>query len=100
MARTTLEKTMRRWVLVVTCVPLVLLTGCPQENAGAPGKAAPQSMAPTNTAGRAASAAAGGAATAAPGGAGSTAPSPAPGTAAVTATQAVDNAAKAYKVQQ
>src|SRR6202022_800301 len=94
MARTTLEKTMRRWVLVVVCLPLVLLTGCPQENAGAPGKAAPQTMAPTNTASRAASAAAGGAASAAP----STSPSPAPG--ATAAPQAVDSAARAYKVQQ
>src|ERR1700680_3851373 len=92
MARTTLEKTMRRWVLVVVCLPLVLLTGCPQENAGAPGKAAPQTMAPTNTASRAASAAAGGAASAAP------STSPAPG--ATAAPQAVDSAARAYKVQQ
>jgi membrane-bound lytic murein transglycosylase D len=96
MARTTLEKTMRRWVLVVACVPLVLLTGCPQESAGAPGKAAPQSTAPTNAAGRAASGAAGGAASAAP----SASSSPAPGATPVTAPQAVDNATKAYKVQQ
>jgi membrane-bound lytic murein transglycosylase D len=46
MARLLLEKMARRWALVVGCAPLVMLAGCPQQQASAPGKAAPQSIAP------------------------------------------------------
>lgn len=51
MARITLEKTVRRWALVVGCVPLVMLAGCPQEQAAAPGKVSPQATAPAITQG-------------------------------------------------
>ncbi len=64
-------------MLVALCAPLVLLAGCPQENAGAPGKAAKQGTAPTIT-----------------NNAGATAPA-----AAMTTAQSVDSAAKAYKEQ-
>ena len=37
----------RQCVLVVACVPLALLTGCPQDDAGAPGKKGAQATAPT-----------------------------------------------------
>ena len=46
MARLLLEKMARRWALVVGCAPLVMLAGCPQQQAAAPGKVAPQSVAP------------------------------------------------------
>jgi len=80
MARLFLEKMVRRWVLVVGCAPLVMLAGCPQQQAAAPGKVAPQSTAP------------------AVGPNGSTPPLSA--TATVQTEQAVDAAAKAAKVQQ
>jgi membrane-bound lytic murein transglycosylase D len=79
MARMTLEKSMRRWALVVGCAPLVLLAGCPQQQAAAPGKAPVQATAPTITPGA-------GVANAAP--------------VAVSTAQNVDSAAKAYKVQE
>src|ERR1700722_10476207 len=88
--RISVEKWTRRCVLAVAGVPLALLTGCPQENAGAPGKVAPQSTAPAVSA-----AANAGAPTA-----------PAKDSAAIAATpgaasaQAVDIAANAYKAQQ
>jgi membrane-bound lytic murein transglycosylase D len=46
MAQFLLEKGVRRWALVVSCAPLVMLAGCPQEKAAAPGKAAAQTTAP------------------------------------------------------
>jgi len=46
MAGLLLRKLMRRWALVVGCAPLVLLTGCPQSQVAAPGKAAVQTTAP------------------------------------------------------
>src|SRR5271154_5988255 len=46
MAGLILRKLMRRWALVVGCAPLVLLTGCPQSQGAAPGKAAVQTTAP------------------------------------------------------
>jgi membrane-bound lytic murein transglycosylase D len=46
MARLFLEKMVRRWALVAGCMPLVMLAGCPQQQAAAPGKVAPQSTAP------------------------------------------------------
>jgi membrane-bound lytic murein transglycosylase D len=72
---------MRRWALVVGCVPLVMLTGCPQEQTAAPGKTPVQATAPPIAAGASA-------------GAGQ-ASKPAGSTA-----QTVDDAAKAYKVQE
>ncbi len=47
MARMRLDKLVRRWFPVVACAPLILLAGCPQENAAAPGKAPVQATAPT-----------------------------------------------------
>jgi membrane-bound lytic murein transglycosylase D len=78
MARTTLDQTMRRWMLVAACVPLALLTGCPQQNAAAPGKQPTQATAPTTTAAANGTAAA----------------------QAATTAQSVDSAAKAQKAQQ
>ena len=48
----------RRCGLVVACVPLALLSGCPQDNAGAPGKKSAQSTAPPLSAAAAATSAA------------------------------------------
>jgi membrane-bound lytic murein transglycosylase D len=68
----------RRWALVAACAPLVLLAGCPKDPPGAPGKVPAQATAPTAT--------------------NATGPqSQQPG---MTTAQSVDNAAKAYKVQQ
>ncbi|MEO6807393.1 MAG: lytic transglycosylase, partial [Edaphobacter sp.] len=50
MAQATSEK-IRRWVLLAGCVPLVLLAGCPQDRAVAPGKMPAQATAPTITQG-------------------------------------------------
>jgi membrane-bound lytic murein transglycosylase D len=83
MARLFLDKMVRRWALVVGCAPLVMLTGCPQDQAAAPGKMPVQSMAPTITAGTSGSAGSGRSAQP-----------------AVSAAQAADAAAKAAKVQQ
>lgn len=46
MARLFLEKMARQWALVAGCAPLVMLAGCPKQQAAAPGKVAPQSVAP------------------------------------------------------
>ncbi len=83
MVRMTLMDLVRRWALVMACAPLVLLAGCPQDQAAAPGKVPAQATAPP-IATSAASAKAGQA--------------PQPGTTqpGTTTTQAVDNA----KVQQ
>jgi membrane-bound lytic murein transglycosylase D len=51
MAGLFLEKNVRRWALVVSCAPLVMLAGCPQENASAPGKTPAQATAPAIAAG-------------------------------------------------
>jgi membrane-bound lytic murein transglycosylase D len=80
MARLLLEKMVRRWALVVGCVPLVLLAGCPQNQAAAPGKTPTQATAPTIAAG-------------ASGSGGQAGP-------AESAAQTADAAAKAAKVQQ
>ena len=72
---------MRTSALAVMCAPLVLLTGCPQEDTAAPGKAPVQATAPTIT-------------------------PPASGDAATTSQaaqsteQSVDSSAHAFKVQQ
>jgi membrane-bound lytic murein transglycosylase D len=79
MARMTLGSLVRRWALVVGCAPLVMLAGCPQEQTAAPGKTPAQATAPAIAAGA---------------GAGQ-ASQPTGSTA-----QAVDNSAKAYKVQE
>ncbi|HXC97305.1 MAG TPA: transglycosylase SLT domain-containing protein [Edaphobacter sp.] len=47
MAQRLLERTVQRCALVAACVPLVMLTGCPQQQAAAPGKAPAQVTAPT-----------------------------------------------------
>ena len=78
MARLFLEKMVRRLALVVGCAPLVMLAGCPQDQAAAPGKTATQATAPAITTG----------------------PSGSAGQAAPTASQTADAAAKAAKVQQ
>jgi membrane-bound lytic murein transglycosylase D len=49
MAGMTFRKLVRRWALVAGCVPLVMLAGCPQNNAAAPGKLPVQASAPTVT---------------------------------------------------
>ena len=38
---------MRRWALAIGCVPFIMLAGCPQEQAGAPGKMPAQATTPT-----------------------------------------------------
>jgi membrane-bound lytic murein transglycosylase D len=81
MAGFLLQKVTHRWLLVAGCAPLVLLAGCPQDRAAAPGKAPAQTMAPAI-------------ASPANGAAGQTAE------AAATAAQAAENAAKSAKVQQ
>jgi membrane-bound lytic murein transglycosylase D len=70
---------MRRWALVVGCVPLVMLAGCPQNDSAAPGKTPAQATAPTI--------------------AQSTNTTPA-GQPAMSTAQAVDSSARAFKVQQ
>jgi membrane-bound lytic murein transglycosylase D len=79
MARMTLKNLVRRWALAVGCVPLVMLAGCPKDDAAAPGSMSAQATAPAI-----ASIAVGGQ-TAQPAG---------------SAAQSVDSAAKAYKVQE
>ncbi len=80
MARLLLE--VRRWALVVSCAPLVMLSGCPQDKAAAPGKAPAQATAPAIAAGPSS------------GSAGQIAQTVAP------TTQVADAAAKAARVQQ
>jgi membrane-bound lytic murein transglycosylase D len=82
MARLLLEKMARRWILVVGCAPLLMLTGCPQDQAAAPGKAPAQATAPALATGPSGNAAQVGQ---------SATPAPA---------QTADTAAKAAKVQQ
>ncbi len=80
----TLRTLWRRWSVVLACVPLVMLAGCPQDKAAAPGKVSAKSTAPalgsTESAGSGASAVA--------------------AAAAPTAAQVAESAAKARKVQQ
>jgi membrane-bound lytic murein transglycosylase D len=78
----TLRDLVRTSALVVMCAPLVLLTGCPQEDAAAPGKAPAQATAPTITAPTSGSTATTGQA------------------AAQSTDQSVDSATHAFKVQQ
>ena len=79
MARRPIEMTVRRWALVAVCAPLVMLAGCPNDQAGAPGKTPAQATAPTIAAG----------------------PSGSNGQATeIAAQQAADAAAKTAKVQQ
>ncbi|HEY1993513.1 MAG TPA: transglycosylase SLT domain-containing protein [Edaphobacter sp.] len=80
MARLLLE--VRRWALVVSCAPLVMLAGCPQDQANAPGKTSAQATAP---------------AIAVVPNSGSAGQS---GQAAVPVPRAVDTAARAARVQQ
>jgi membrane-bound lytic murein transglycosylase D len=71
----------RRLALVAACAPLVLLAGCPQDQTaqtGAPGKVPAQATAPAAT----------------------SATSPQSQPSGMTTSQSVDNATKAYKVQQ
>src|SRR5258705_10462770 len=82
MAGLLLETSVRRWALVVSCAPLVLLAGCPQQKAAAPGTAPAQATAPAIAAGPSS------------GSAGQIAQT------VVPPTQAADAAAKAAKVQQ
>jgi membrane-bound lytic murein transglycosylase D len=79
MVRMTLKHLVRRWALMVGCVPLVMLAGCPQENAAAPGKLPVQATAPTTGTGANVDQAT---------------------QAAGSTARAVDNSAKAYKVQE
>ncbi|WP_254063669.1 transglycosylase SLT domain-containing protein [Granulicella sp. S190] len=72
---------MRRWALVVSCAPLVMLAGCPQDDTASPGKASAQTTAPAIAQGKTSSTAQ-------------------PGAAVPSTEQAVDNSAKAFKVQQ
>jgi len=81
MARLLLE--VRRWVLVVSCAPLVMLAGCPQDKAAAPGKAPAQATAPAIATGPSSGTAAQSGPTAAP-----------------PPQAAADVAARAAKVQQ
>jgi membrane-bound lytic murein transglycosylase D len=81
MVRMTLRNLVRRWALVVGCVPLVMLAGCPHDDATSVGKVSAQATAPTITPSTDAS----GRQTTQPAGA---------------TAQTVDSAAKAYKVQE
>jgi membrane-bound lytic murein transglycosylase D len=81
MVQMTLRNLLRRWALVVGCVPLVMLAGCPQHDVAAPGSVSAQATAPTITSSTNAS----GGQTTQPAGA---------------TAQTVDGAAKAYKVQE
>jgi membrane-bound lytic murein transglycosylase D len=81
MVQMTLRNLVRRWALVVGCVPLVMLAGCPQDDVATPASVAAQATAPTITSSTDAS----GGQTTQPAGA---------------TAQTVDSAAKAYKVQE
>lgn len=67
---------LRQWALATACVPLVMLTGCPQQQAGAPGGIAPKATAPAAAPAQTASAP------------------------AMTPAQSMDLAAKARRTQQ
>jgi membrane-bound lytic murein transglycosylase D len=82
MARLLLKKIVRRLALVVGCAPLVMLAGCPQDQAAAVGKTPAQATAPAIAAGAN----------------GSSVQAGPPAESA--AQQAADAAAKAAKVQQ
>ena len=77
----TLSDSVRTVALVVACAPLVLLAGCPQDQAASPNKASSQTTAPAITQGPNAS-------------------SPQAGQAAPSTEQTVDNASRAFKAQQ
>jgi membrane-bound lytic murein transglycosylase D len=81
MVRMTLGDSVRTVALVVACAPLVLLTGCPQDQAASPGKTSAPTTAPTIT--QASNAAASQS-----------------GQAALSTEQSVDSSARAFKVQQ
>jgi len=79
MHRLTYSNSVRRWTLVMACAPLVLLAGCPQNDAakaGAPGKVPAQATAPTAGAGSAQS------------------------RTGSTTAQTVEDSARAYRAQQ
>jgi membrane-bound lytic murein transglycosylase D len=82
MARLLFGKIVRRWTVVVGCLPLVMLAGCPQEQAASPGKVPAQATAPNTS-------------TVANGTTGQARQS-----AATATAQTADSAAKATKVQQ
>jgi membrane-bound lytic murein transglycosylase D len=77
----TLGDSVRTVALVVACAPLVLLTGCPQDQAASPGKTSAPTTAPTIT--QASNAAASQS-----------------GQTALSTEQSVDSSARAFKVQQ
>jgi membrane-bound lytic murein transglycosylase D len=81
MVRMTFSDSVRTVALVVACVPLVLLTGCPQDQSASPGKTSAQTTAPaiTQTSSTTASQ---------------------PGQAPPSTEQTVDSSARAFKVQQ
>ncbi len=79
MVRMNLWNGLRRCALVVGCAPLLLLAGCPQQQAGAPGKASKQATAPAI---------------------GTNGTSGQLGEAGISTGQAVDSGAKAYKAQE
>jgi membrane-bound lytic murein transglycosylase D len=81
MVRMTLRDLVRAAALVVACAPLVLLVGCPQDQAASSGKTPAQMTAPALSKGSSPSA--GNAAQAVP-----------------TTAQTIDNGARAYKAQQ
>src|SRR3984885_13128087 len=81
MVQMTLRNLLRRGALVVSCLPLVMLAGCPQSDVAVPGSVSAQATAPTITSSTGAN--------------GGQMTQPAGATA-----QTVDNAAKAYKVQE
>src|ERR1035441_10575353 len=68
---------LRRWMTAIACLPLAMLTGCPQQQAGAPGRTAPQATTPATAA-----------------------PAPEPTVSAAAQAQAAEAAAKARKTQQ
>jgi membrane-bound lytic murein transglycosylase D len=78
--RMTFRNLVRRWALVVSCAPLAMLIGCPQDKTTAPGAVPAQATAPPIT--------------------GSTASAGQAGQPVTSSTQMPDTAAKAAKVQQ
>ncbi|WP_183813773.1 lytic transglycosylase domain-containing protein [Tunturibacter empetritectus] len=76
----TLSDSVRTVALVVACLPLVLLTGCPQDETDSPGKAPASTTAPTIT---------------------QSTPAPTQSAKAAPSTeQSIENSARAFKVQQ
>jgi membrane-bound lytic murein transglycosylase D len=78
MAQLLSGNTARRWALVASCAPLLMLAGCPQDQAAAPGKTPTQTTAPAIVVGSSGTA----------------------GQSVTSAAQAADAAAKSAKVQQ